>query len=196
MPRRPKFTEDEILDAALALVADAGPDAATIAAISRRAGAPSGSIYHRFRSRELLLARLWTRTVRRFQLGFLRAFDADSLDGAATDAALHVVRWSREHPDQARVLVLYRREDLAARWPQELGDELAAVNADVDQALRGHARRRYGRDDAQALQRVALALVDIPYAAARRHLLAGNAPPPTLDPLVVAAAHAVLGYAR
>jgi hypothetical protein len=45
-------------------------------------GAPVGSIYHRGTSRYLLLARLWIRAARRFQVGFLRAFEADDLDEA------------------------------------------------------------------------------------------------------------------
>jgi AcrR family transcriptional regulator len=121
LPRPAKFDEDQILDAALRLVADGGPNAATIAAIADALGALVGSIYHLFRSRDLLLAKLWIRTVKRFQAGFLRALEADDLDAAALGAALHNLEWTREHPDEARVLLLYRREDLAERWPEELG---------------------------------------------------------------------------
>ena len=60
------------MDAAMRLVAEGGPNAATVAGIAGALGAPVGSIYHRFKSRDLLLARLWIRTVKRFQVGFLR----------------------------------------------------------------------------------------------------------------------------
>ena len=69
MPRPAKFTEDQILDSALRLVAEGGPGAATIAGIAGLLGAPVGSIYHRFRSRDLLLARFWIRTIKDFQKG-------------------------------------------------------------------------------------------------------------------------------
>lgn len=193
MARPARFTEDQIFDAALRLVAGGGPGAATIAGLAELLGAPVGSIYHRFRSRDLLLARLWLRTVKRFQRGFLDALADDDLDQAALGAALHVVRWAREHVDEARVLLLHRREDLlAAQWPEDLTTELAALNTDVESALRAHARQRYGHDGGQAVQRVTFAVVDVPYAAGRRYLIAGKPPPPSVDDLVAATCRCLL----
>lgn len=193
MPRPAKFTEDQILDAALRLVAEGGPGAATISGIAGLLGAPVGSIYHRFRSRDLLLARLWMRTIKNFQGGFLEALGADDVDEAALGAALYNVRWTREHLNEARVLLLYRREELAERWPEELGEELATINAEVEAAVRDHARRRYGGDvDAAALRRVVFALVDVPYAVGRRHLIQGEPPPPLADELVTETLRCVL----
>ncbi|MFI5689722.1 TetR/AcrR family transcriptional regulator [Streptomyces sp. NPDC051636] len=193
MGRPSKFTEDQFLDAALRLVSAEGPDAATVAAVAEALGAPVGSVYHRFDSRDLLLAKLWLRTVRRFQSGFLQALASDDLDEAALRAALHVNTWARGHLDEARVLLLYRREDLAARWPAELGDEVATVNAAVFDALRDYASRRYGSADPEHVQRVTFAVVDVPYAAGRRHLLAGEAPPTLVDDLVAVTCRCMLG---
>ncbi|MFD0539407.1 TetR/AcrR family transcriptional regulator [Actinomadura luteofluorescens] len=136
MGRPAKFGEDRILDAALAVTAEGGPAAATIAAIAERLGAPSGSLYHRFGSRDLLLATLWTRCVRRFQDGFVAALDA----GDAEAAALHTPRWCRGHPAEAAVLLLHRRRDLAAAWPAELAAPLEALNARAADALSAFAR--------------------------------------------------------
>jgi AcrR family transcriptional regulator len=194
--RTAKFTEDDVLDAALTVIAARGPAGATIAAIATQLQAPVGSIYHRFRSRDLLLAKLWLRSIMRFQAGFLAALAVeDDLAAVGVTAALHVVRWSREHLDEARVMVLYRREDLAARWPEELGDELARLNVATEAAVSHYARRRFGRTDAETVRRVVFALVDVPYAAARRSLLVGEAPPKSLDGLVRTAVHAVLDAA-
>ncbi len=186
MGRQAKFSEDGILDAALTLVSRTGPAGTTIDALAAAVGAPVGSIYHRFRSRHLVLAALWLRTVQRFQRGFLEALAGEDLASAAVDAALHTLRWSREYPDQARVLLLYRRDDLAARWPDELGTDLADVNVSVQTALRAWAARRYGDTSSAQLRRVSLAVIDVPYAATRRHLLAGEEPPLELDDLVAA----------
>jgi AcrR family transcriptional regulator len=193
VPRPPKFGEDQIMDAAMRLVAEGGPNAATVAGIAGALGAPVGSIYHRFKSRDLLLARLWIRTVKRFQVGFLRALEADDLDEAALGAALYNVEWTRRHVDEARVLLLYRREDLAERWPEELGEELAALNTDVERAVRDHVLRRYGEGGgAEAVRRVVFALVDVPYAAGRRHLVNGEPPPLLVDELVTQTLQRVL----
>lgn len=184
MARPAKFTSSDILDTAARLIAQGGPRLATVSTIAEDLGAPTGSIYHRFASRELLLARLWIRTIRRAQAGFLQALALPDLDQAARRAATHIPRWSREHLDEARVLLLYRRADLAARWPEELGEELATLNVQVEQALEAFTQRRYGSLTASNLQRVTFALVDVPYAAARRYLLAGKPPPADVDDLV------------
>jgi AcrR family transcriptional regulator len=182
--RPAKFDSDQILDAAALLVAEAGPSQATMSGIAARLGAPSGSIYHRFESKDLLLARLWIRTVRRAQEGFVAALDIDDLDKAGLNAALHIPRWSRRHLADASVLLLYRREDLAEHWPDELGAELSTLNSPLERAVREFTRRLLGQVTAAGLQTVTFALVDVPYAACRRYLLAGKPPPPIVDELV------------
>jgi AcrR family transcriptional regulator len=183
--RPPRFDSQQILDATALLIAEGGPGQATVASIAKRLGAPSGSIYHRFESRDLLLARLWIRTVHRAQQGFLAALAIDDVGEAAREAALHLPRWSRQNRAEASVLLLYRREDLADRWPEELGQELAELNDDLQKAIRRFTRRRFGRVTPSHLQTVAFALIDVPYASCRRYLLAGDAPPAMLDELVV-----------
>lgn len=193
MARPAKFTEEQIYDAALQLVASGGPSTATIGGIAETLGAPVGSIYHRFSSRDVLLARVWLRTVRRFQQGFLDALDDDDVDRAALNAARHCIVWVRGHMAEAQVLLLYRRRDLlAGDWPEDLADDLAQLNTDVEAALRRHARRRYGRADARAMSRLTFALVDIPYAAVRRHLATGKPPPRSAEGLVAEAVRALL----
>jgi AcrR family transcriptional regulator len=61
MGRLRLYTSDQILDGARGLVLGEGIAAATISNIARASGAPPGSIYYRFDSRETLLAELWIR---------------------------------------------------------------------------------------------------------------------------------------
>jgi AcrR family transcriptional regulator len=190
--RPAKFDSEQILDTTARIVAEAGPGQATVAAIAQRLGAPSGSIYHRFESRDLLLARLWVRTVRRAQEGFVAALRLPDLEQAALEAALHIPRWSRQHLPEATVLLLYRREDLADRWPEALGAEVAELNKGVDAAVRDFTRRWSGRLTPASLQTVAFALVDMPYGASRRYLLAGKPPPLAVDELIVRTCRCVL----
>ena len=192
MGRPAKFDVDGILDVTAALVADGGPARATIANIASRLGAPSGSIYHRFPTRDLVLARLWIRTVRRAQLGFLDAMTEPDLDLAARQAVLHLPQWTRSHLAEAKVLLLYRRQDLADQWPAELGDELAHLNDGLRDAITNFARLRFGRATKTTLTVTRYALVDIPYAGVRSYLAEGHAPPPLLDDLIVTASQAIL----
>src|SRR6516165_1285896 len=67
MPRPSRFSEAQILDATAAIVAADGPGAATIGAIGNVLKAPSGSIYHRFASHDVLLGRLWLSKAAFFQ---------------------------------------------------------------------------------------------------------------------------------
>lgn len=187
MARPAKFGADLILDAAAAVAAESGHEAVTITAIAARLGAPSGSIYHRYGSRDLLLAHLWVRTVRRFQEGFLEAIAAADLAQAVRQAAAHTVRWSAGHPDEAVLLLTHHVKDLTERWPDELGEELARLNDGTMRAMAELAER-----GGCALDRVVFALVDVPLAAVRRHLAAGTPIPESAAGMAETAALAVV----
>jgi AcrR family transcriptional regulator len=190
--RQAKFSADQIVDAAMDLVAKGGPTAATVPAIADRLGAPSGSIYHRFASRDLILANVWLRAVRRSQAGFLERLEHPG-PGSGVAAALHLLAWTRQNLAEAQVLLLHRRNELAAQWPTELGEELASLNDGIVQRLRDYTRWRFGRATRSNLEVVTFALVDVPYGAVRRHLGAGRRPPATLDALVSSTVTHLLG---
>lgn len=182
---RPRIHDDDtILDAAARLVLEHGARAASIAALAKVAGAPSGSLYHRFGSRDGLLAALWLRTVSRFQAGVVAAADRDDPLEAGLAMATWTVDFVSAHPDDARLLLQLRREDLLDGAPQE---DLEAVNRPGIEALRSVAQRL-----GQRPEWVAHAVVDLPYGAVRRHLSRGDGPPPPTLRLDVAAAARVL----
>jgi hypothetical protein len=62
----------------------------------------------------------------------------------------------------------------------------------VDAAVRDFTRRWSGRLTPASLQTVAFALVDMPYGASRRYLLAGKPPPLAVDELIVRTCRCVL----
>jgi AcrR family transcriptional regulator len=185
MPRPPLFTLDELLDAAAALLAADGPSAVTMSAVARAAGAPSGSMYHRFPTRAALCGELWLRTEERFHAGFTAALSSSAADrqGRCVAAARFTVQWCRDRPVEAQVLLAGADALGAAEWPDDLSDRrkrlrrtlrrnLAAVGADSD--------------------RVTAAVIDIPYAVVRRHLLAGQSIPASADAIVEQCALALI----
>lgn len=192
MGRPPRHDVDRLLDAAAELVTTGGPGAVTMTAVARAAGAPSGSIYHRFPGRPALLAALWLRTVGRFQRGFLDALDTDPPAQAAPAAARHVIAWSRDHPHEARVLLYGPADFDHPHWPGEARSQLAAANGRVTAALRALAARM-GRSSPYDLERLTLAAVDIPYAIVRRHQSTGTPLPAYAEDLVTRCAIAAAG---
>jgi AcrR family transcriptional regulator len=174
MPRPQLHSSDTILDAARTLAVERGLAAATIAEIARLSGAPSGSIYHRFGSRDDLLARMWIRAARRSQEAFLAAARAAEPIEAAVAAALSVYDFCDRQSADARLLLAFRREDLSqgAATP-EVARELHELNRPIEHATRELARRLYGKANPAAIDRVALAVFDLPHGAIRRPLISG-----------------------
>jgi AcrR family transcriptional regulator len=193
MPRPAVHDPDDVLDSARAVVLDTGSTSATVAAIARASGAPVGSLYHRFGSRDDLMARMWIRAVRRSQARWLAALERGDPLEAATAAGLSVYDFAREHRHDARLLVSIRREDLIQR---ELGasvaEELAALNRPIERGLLRLTRSLYGSVSREAVERTALATFDLPYGAMRRRLIADESLPRHLRPSLETAIRAVL----
>ena len=193
MPRPAKHDETRILDAAASLVAARGPGAATITAIGAAIGAPNGSIYHRFRTRDELLGRLWLRKAAFFQDRFAAALRHPDARQAGLDAALSLPRAAREDFDGARIMLLHRRQDfLGGGWPAEMAAEAERLGDQAREGLADIARRLFGRNTAATRRTATFAVLDIPFAAVRRPVGAGVPPPPEMDRLIARAYAAVV----
>lgn len=193
VPRPRLHTTDTMLDAARDLLLDEGSRNATMEAIADVSGAPTGSIYHRFGSRDELIARLWIRAVYRSQASFVAALEHGDAKESAIAAAISIIDFCEEHPEDAQLLVAFRREDLIKEIPEgTLAAELEELNRPVERAIVQLARRLYGRRSRAALDRTLLAVFDLPYGAARRYLITGMPLPPRLRADVAAAVAAVI----
>jgi AcrR family transcriptional regulator len=190
---RPKFSHADFLAAALAIAAEHGPAAATVAAISERLRAPTGSFYHRFASRSVLLGALWLRTVLDFGEGVGAALDAR--DGLG--AALHTPAWVRAHPDEARLLLLHHRDDFVeGDWPEELRGQVAAMGERNAAGTARFARLVFGAEGPGDLRRAQFLLSEVPVAAVRQHIARREPPPPVVDDLIRATFRAVVADHR
>src|SRR5215216_5455804 len=159
MPRPQLHPTDTMLDAARGLLLHDGARGATVEAIAETSGAPVGSIYHRFGSREALITRLWMRAVYRSQASFVAAIEEPDPREAAIAAALSIIDFCHEHPGDAQLLASFGREELiVATREGALADELRELNRPVERAVSHLARRLYGRRTRAALDRTLLAV--------------------------------------
>jgi AcrR family transcriptional regulator len=164
-----KHETDAILDAARALVLAEGPRAAGVAAIAKASGAPVGTLYHRFGNRDGILAATWLRALDRFQ-SLAVAASADSAVEAAVAMALSSIEFARGFPGDARLLLTVRPQDLVDADGGALVTAITSRNAPLIERLRQLARELYGVDDRRSLDALQRAVVDLPYAAVRRHV--------------------------
>ena len=186
-----KHETDVILDAARALVLTDGPRAASVAAIAKASGAPTGTLYHRFGDRNGILAAAWLRALERFQSRAMAA-TADAPLEAAVAMAVSVIGFARELPDDARLLLTLRPSDLLDGEPDSsFVDRLATMNAPLLARLDDFARQLYGKTDERTVEAVARAVADLPYGVVRRH--ANDDPMPSwLEADVAAGVRALL----
>lgn len=178
---RPKFVADDFLDAAVAIAAEHGLSAATVAGVSARLKAPIGSFYYRFASRDILLGELWLRTVLEFRQGISAALDTE--DGLR--AALHTPAWTRTNLDKACLLLLYHRDDFVqGEWPKALRDKVAAQSRQTRSGTRRFARIVFGREGPREVRRAQFLLAELPLALVGQHLRRREPPPPIVDELI------------
>ena len=189
MPKR-LFENADFLAAARDLAAAGGPASVTVTSVTERLGAPTGSFYHRFASRDVLLANVWLGTALAFQTDFVAAIKAG--DGLA--AALHTPIWVRHNFEEARAFLLYHRDDFAhGNWPQDLKDRVVRQGRRVDAAYKRLARDTFGGVGANELRLARFVLADLPKAAVGPYLRQGVAPPTIEDEMIETTYHAIVG---
>lgn len=178
---RAHFEHANFLAAARKLAIERGPAAVTVASVTQQLGAPTGSFYHRFASRDVLLAELWLTTVLEFQEGFVAAIEAD--DGLA--AALHTPRWARANLEAACFLLLHHRDDFVrGEWPEALKMGVANQARQVESLVKRFARENFNSTDSAQLRRATFVLLEVPLAAVRPHLRRAERPPTIVDELI------------
>jgi AcrR family transcriptional regulator len=183
------FEHADFLGAARALVAEHGPAAVTVNAVTERLNAPKGSFYYRFASRDLLLGELWLAATLSYQDGFVRAIEAG--DGLA--AALHVPVWARVNLDDARLLLLYGRRDfIAGEWPAALKQGVADQARRFEGCVARFAKDAFGAAGPKQLRIAQFVLAEVPIAAVRPHLRRREPPPPLVDALIRATFEAIV----
>jgi AcrR family transcriptional regulator len=178
---RARFDNARFLGAARDIAHEIGPAGVTVGSVTQRLGAPTGSFYYRFPSRDLLLGELWLATALAFQEDFVAAIET----GHGLAAALHTPVWVRAHLDDARLLLLYHRDDFVqGEWPEALKRGVALQAQRVDDCYEKFARDTFGEANPEQLRIAQFVLADVPKAAVIPHLRRREPPPPVVDELI------------
>ena len=189
MARPARFSPDDIMDAAAAAVLCHGRGA-TLTQVAEALGGPTGSIYHRFGSRDELMASLWLRSVRRFHVGLLEAYALPEPHQALLAATRHIPAYCRDHRADAMAMTLYRQSALAESGPETLRAEASAINEQVDAVLRDLVQARYGAPSDEGFRMLMVATRMSPYGLVRPYV--GSDVPAWLDDICVGAATGIL----
>jgi AcrR family transcriptional regulator len=157
--------------------------------VTERLGAPSGSFYYRFPSRDILLAELWLATALAFQQGFVAAIKT----GDGLTAVLHTPVWVRAHLDDACVFLLHHRDDFVqGGWPAALTARVAQQARRVDACFKRFSRDAFGGANAEMLRLARFVLADMPKAAVSPHLRRREPPPLIVNDMIRITYRAIL----
>lgn len=183
MVRPALFTSQSFIDAAIELVAEGGASAATLQAIARKVGGPTGSVYHRFQSRAEIMATAWISIHGQFSRR-MRA----GLERSALLAALAIPEWARQDALRARFLLLNEpRSLIGGNPPEALAHAIAREEQELENAFHTHVRSVLGPDrppDSEALARARFLVFDAPIALTSPYLASGDSVPPFVDSVI------------
>ncbi len=149
--------------------------------IVKTTGVSIGSLYHRYGSREALLASAWLDAVLAYQARFLGELGRDTPE-AGERAAMATPRFCREEPARARLLICCRREQLISdQAPAPLRSKLHAANKNTYSCL-----GKFAETNGYEFDACHLGLVAYPVGAVRIYL-PEQAVPEFVDSYVAAA---------
>lgn len=190
---------DDLLDVAEQLVTSGDPAGLTLRGLATSAGVSNGTIYHAFRSKEDLLARLWLRASSRLGDSMRAALEsaARAGDGNGVEAvvavALAPVEFVRRFPASAQLFFTQRRDQLfSTELPPGVAAELGTTHERFTELLIVLARGVWNRGDRDAVEAIAVCVVDIPSGILRRALLDGRSPEDATGRRIDAAVRAIL----
>jgi AcrR family transcriptional regulator len=192
MGRKAYFKNEEFIDSAIQIIAEEGLGALTIAGLSTRMTAPIGSVYHRFPSRDALIAELWLNIIESFQNEWLKILQTDGLQ-----ATLFCMEWVRNHPNEARVMLLYRIDDLTSgEWPKDLQKRAQRLFKELQEGIASFTKKQFGRVTKEYIDRTLFAIHDAPMGILRRYMHDNKIPPESVSDLIRETYKAVIEKAK
>lgn len=192
MGRKAYFKNEDFLDSAIKIIAEEGLGALTIAGLSTRMTAPIGSVYHRFPSRDALVAELWLNIIESFQTEWLKILQTDG-----RQATIFSMEWVRDHPDEARVMLLHRIEDLAfGDWPKDMQKRARRLSDELQEGIAAFTKRTFGKATPEYIDRTIYAMHDAPMGILRRYIQDNKIPPKSVANLILETYDALIDKAK
>jgi AcrR family transcriptional regulator len=180
MGRKAYFTNEEFIESAIQIIAEEGLGALTIAGLSTRMTAPIGSLYHRFPSRDALISELWLNIIESFQNEWLKILQTSGLE-----ATLFCMEWVHNHPNEARVMLLYRIDDLTSgEWPEDLQKRALRLARELHEGIASFTKKQFGSVSKEHIDRTLFAIHDAPMGILRRYLHENEVPPKSIAELI------------
>ena len=181
--RNRKFTDDQLLDAARDAVVRYGRGA-TVAQVSLVSGAPTGSIYHRFTSRDEMMIRLWLRSIERYHEHLFEVVSRENdPETALVSLARTTTRYCREHPAEALAMTLFRHEHLMEIVPDPLRTRAEHINDHAFATFADLGAKRFPNraDDPALVEFVYMCVVGLCYGLVRPYIMSGTEIPEWLE---------------
>lgn len=183
MPRPRVHDPDAVLNALENLVAQSGPTAVTIRAISAAVGVSNGAVYHTFTSRGGLMGQAWLRAGQRFLAVQTSLVDEalasggpDSPTEAVVAAADAAVVFTEQYPGSSTLVLRVRREEvLADDVPDVVANDLRQLDKLLVALMVRLAIAVWDRKDAAAVDAITSCVVDLPTALLLRRGRLGSA---------------------
>lgn len=200
MARRRLHSLDDLLDVAEQLVTAGDPAGLTLRSLATSSGASNGTIYHAFRSKEELLARLWLRATARLVATMEEAVrsvgptaSASAAQEAVVAVAIAPVIFTGRFPASAQLFFTQRSDQLfSADLPPDAVSFLAAERKRLTDLLIALAAGVWDRTDRFAVEAIAACVVDVPGGMLQRALIEGRRIDEATQRRIAAAVRAIL----
>lgn len=145
MPPKPKFTREEIIDAALSIVSERGVDALTARELGEKLGSSARPIFTVFKNMEEVQAEVRAAAMRRFEV--ITPADADGDMPLFKQVGVRMVRFGLQEPKLYQLLFMQENRG-ANSFDDVFGALGTAADLCIDVLCRDYA---LSRADAKAL---------------------------------------------
>jgi hypothetical protein len=95
------------------------------------------------------------------------------------------MQWVRTHPSEARVMLLYRIDDLTSgEWPKDLQKRALRLSKQLREGIAFFTKKHFGSVTKEYIDRTLFAIHDAPMGILRRYLQENKIPPKSVADLI------------